>query len=148
MVQEQFQIDHETQRLFTELFRLLTIVPPHYREISNAQQIVFQLDDVYYIIPAQQVHVIHPLQRYTPLPHTRPWIVGVVSVRNRLLIVLDIRPLLRYGYSIPKPDSVILWVSLNGVDIGLLADSLISASNAMPAHMSSEQAYSCRVVGQ
>jgi len=147
MVQQQFQTDYETQRLFTELFRLLTIVPTHYPEISNAQQIVFQLDDVCYSIPAQHVHVIQPLQKYTPLPFTRPWVVGVVSVRSRLLIVLDIRPALAYKYGAPKPNSVILWVTLNGLDIGLLADSLIAASNDMPTHVSPDPTCSCRVVG-
>jgi chemotaxis signal transduction protein len=143
MVQHQLHTDYDTQRLFDEMLLLINVVRPHNPIVSDASQVVFRLDNACYSIPASRVHVIQPLAKYTPLPFTRPWIVGVVSVRSRLLIVIDIRPLLAYERSAPKPDSVILWVTLHGMDIGLLADGLVTASSVAQTYTGSEQACCC-----
>jgi chemotaxis signal transduction protein len=145
MIQQQLQIDYDMQRLCNELFQILSFVPSSRPEVSDDQHIVFRIDNTCYRLPAQRVHVIHPLQRYTPLPYTRPWIVGVVSVRSRLLIIVDIRPLLAYEHRAPAPDSIILWVTLYGMDIGLLADSLVTASNAAQIYTNPDQMCFCRI---
>jgi purine-binding chemotaxis protein CheW len=87
--------------------------------------LIFRLGDGCYGIPARYVHEVQPLGGYTPLPATPPCVVGLVNIRGRLSSALDIRPLLDIPIAPPLPGSFLLWVSAGGMDVALLADSIV-----------------------
>lgn len=92
--------------------------------------LIFRLGDGCYGLPARSVHEVQPLGGYTPLPATPPWIVGLVNLRGRLASALDIRPLLDIPSAPPLPGSFLLCVAAGGMDVALLADSVVGVRRA------------------
>ena len=87
--------------------------------------LIFRLGDGSYSLPAQYIREVQPFRAYTPLPSTPPFVVGLVNVGGRLLAALDIRPLLDISPAAPQPQSLLLVLTANGVEAGLLADAVV-----------------------
>ena len=101
-----------------------------YREAAEASQdgeetLIFRLGDARYGASARLVREVQPLNGYTPLPGTPPFVLGLVNLRGRLLAGLDIRPLLALPASPPQPGAMLLIVSASGMDVALLADEVV-----------------------
>jgi purine-binding chemotaxis protein CheW len=98
--------------------------------------LAFRIDASSYSIPARFVREVQPLGDCTPLPHTPAFVAGLVNVRGRLIAVLDIRPLLDMPQAALRPNAFLLILSVQGMDVGLLADEIIevrrSADVLMP----------------
>jgi purine-binding chemotaxis protein CheW len=86
--------------------------------------LTFLLGSSSYSLPAASVHEVRPLSACTPLPRVPPQIVGLVNVRGRLMVALDIRPLLAMPASPPAPDSMLIIIATGEVEVGLLADQI------------------------
>jgi purine-binding chemotaxis protein CheW len=87
--------------------------------------LMFRLGDGEYSVPAQYVREVQTLGDVTPLPFTPSFVVGLVNIRGRLLAALDIRPLLDLPEAPPQPQSALLVLMANGMEVGLLADSVV-----------------------
>ncbi|MEN9935678.1 MAG: hypothetical protein RLZZ387_2257 [Chloroflexota bacterium] len=94
--------------------------------------LVFQLGEGTYGIPADCVHEVQPLSTFTPLPATPPFVIGLVNIRGRLFTALDIRPLLDIPSTPPQVQSFLLRISGGGVDVSLLADSVVEVRHSDP----------------
>lgn len=94
--------------------------------------VLFQLGADTFGVPARAVREVQRLQRFTALPHTPPFVLGLVNLRGRLLVALDLRPLLELERQPPLADAMLLLLGVDGVEIGLLADSVdaVRASDA------------------
>ena len=87
--------------------------------------LTFRLGDGGYSIPAQFIREVQPLGDYTPLPNTPAFVVGLVSVRGRLIAVLDLRPLLDLPQTPLQANAFLLILTVNGTEVGLLADVVV-----------------------
>ncbi len=98
--------------------------------------LTFQLGPGSYSIPARFIREVQQLGNFTSLPHTPPFIVGLANIRGRLLTVLDIRPLLELPQTPPGSNAFLLVLTINGVEVGLLADVVVeirhSTDDLMP----------------
>jgi purine-binding chemotaxis protein CheW len=98
--------------------------------------LTFQLGQGSYSIPARFIREVQQLGNCTSLPHTPPFIVGLANIHGRLLTVLDIRPLLELPQNPPLSNGFLLVLTINGVEVGLLADVVVeirhSADDLMP----------------
>lgn len=112
----------DTQHIVYEL--QLTCLQPGYHQTASKHRLLFRLGNACYTIPARLVQSICPLVTYTPLPFTEPGIVGVVNMADRLLVVIDIRSLFQQHCMAPQCNALLLLVKLDGLDTGLLADSV------------------------
>jgi purine-binding chemotaxis protein CheW len=92
---------------------------------GGEEVLAFQLGESSYALPVRFVLEVQPLGRYTALPGTPAIVVGLVNVRGRLLAALDFRPLLDIAQTPPPPGAALLIVSAGGVEVGLLADSVL-----------------------
>jgi purine-binding chemotaxis protein CheW len=101
----------------------------HQEVRQSAQQdektVIFQLGDGRYGVAAELVREAFRLAGHTPLPGTPPFVVGLVNLRGRLLVALDIRPLLGFPPCPPPPGSMLLIVEASGMEVGLLADAVM-----------------------
>jgi chemotaxis signal transduction protein len=112
----------DTQHIVYEL--QLTCLQPGAHQTADEPRLLFRLGNACYTIPARLVQGICPLVTYTPLPFTEPGIVGVVNITERLLVVIDIRSLFQQLCTAPQRNALLLLVKLDGLDTGLLADSV------------------------
>lgn len=87
--------------------------------------LTFRLGQDTYGLPITCVRETCLLGSYTRLPSVPPCIVGLVNVRGRLLTLLDIRPLLDITPTPPAATAFLLIVAAHGMEVGLLADTVI-----------------------
>lgn len=93
--------------------------------ILGEEIVVFQLGQARYALPTSAVTEVHPLGHWTPLPATPPWVIGLVNVRGHILCAIDIRPLLDVPPSPPRPQSTLIRVNANGLEVGIMADTVV-----------------------
>lgn len=105
------------------------------QEGAGEEVLTFRLGESGYSLPIWSVREVYPLKSYTPLPVMPPFVVGLVNLRGRLLTVLDIRPLLGLQRTPVRPDSFLLRVGTDDLEVGLLIDSVVEVrrSDALTA---------------
>jgi purine-binding chemotaxis protein CheW len=99
----------------------------HQTDISieqGAEVLSFRLGEDGYSIPAQYIREVHPLQSWTPLPTTPSFVVGLVNVRGKILVALDIRPLLNVAQTPPRAGAFLIIISVHNTEVSLLADNV------------------------
>jgi purine-binding chemotaxis protein CheW len=94
-------------------------------EERGAACVIFRLGSSGYSIPARFVREVLPLGHATPLPSTPSFVVGLVNLRGRLLVALDLRPLLDSPPAPAQPDACLLVVGARAMDVGILADVVV-----------------------
>ncbi len=101
-----------------------------YQEVADdarlgEETLIFRLGNGRYGVSARLVREVQPLNGYTPLPGTPPFVLGLVNLRGRLLTALELRPLLALPANPPQPGAMLLIAGANGMDVALLADEVI-----------------------
>src|SRR4051794_21867211 len=91
--------------------------------IDELQVVVFTLDKEEYCVPVMQVREIVPHTQPTRIPHTPPFIEGVINLRGQITSVLDLRK--RFGLPIAayNEETRIIVVDLAEEALGFLVDS-------------------------
>ncbi len=91
--------------------------------------VLFHLGTDSYRIPTRFVDEIQPLERYTPIPSAPSFVVGVVNVRGRLLVALDLRPLLDIPTAPVQPGACLLLIRTSAAEVGILADAVVGVQH-------------------
>jgi purine-binding chemotaxis protein CheW len=86
---------------------------------DTLEALVFAMGSELYALPANQVHEVRPLGWLSPLPGTPGFLAGLISVRGRIVPVVDLRSLLGMP-SAASPSMSVVLVSHRSGDIGLL----------------------------
>lgn len=90
-----------------------------------AGHLVLRLGAGRYAVPAVDVAEVLPVPPRTRVPGAPEWVAGVVNWRGHVLPVADLRPLLGVPAS-PLPTSArLVVVTLDEVEVGLLAESVV-----------------------
>lgn len=91
----------------------------------------FSLAGERYGLELARLREVQPLGDLTPIPCTPPFVVGVVSVRGRIVAVLD----LGLFFDLPRGGlhdlHRVLVVEADGLDVGILADD-VAGSRTVP----------------
>lgn len=86
--------------------------------------VIFRIDNVRLACNVKQVHEFLPIPTFTPVPGTRPWIVGLANVRGDLLTIVDLACFLNGQRSTLTMRTRLLAANLRGRPIGLLVDEV------------------------
>ena len=122
---EHLRADSAVRRILEARARALAAQETSADSDLGEESLVFRLGGDRYRLPVRCIREVQPFAAYTRLPGTPSFVVGLVNMRGRLLTVLDIRPLLNLTPAPPQPGASLLILSAGGVDIGLLADTVI-----------------------
>ena len=107
--------------------RSLTFEPGQIEGQENSDEwagVIFRIDDVRLACNVRQVHEFLPIPTYTPVPGTKPWILGLANVRGDLLTIVDLACFLNGQRSTLSMRTRLLAASLRGLPIGLLVDDV------------------------
>jgi purine-binding chemotaxis protein CheW len=112
--------------------RAQALAQPHALAEQEAGEpiLLFRLGTDRFSLPAAAARSVQPLDRYTPLPATPLWLLGLVNVRGRLLAAIDLRPLLMITPVPPSAGALLVIVRANDAEIGLLADAVIGVAQS------------------
>lgn len=91
--------------------------------MDNREYVIFSLAGEFYGI---NIHNVENIEKKTPItrvPHTRPYVVGIINLRGNVIPVIDLR--LRFGFEQREDDEDIriLIVNVDEQQIGIIVDS-------------------------
>lgn len=86
--------------------------------------ISFRIGDQAFCLDIMAVREIRGWAAATPLPHSPPYVRGVINLRGAVLPILDLKARLGLGVSEPDPRSVIIVVHIDRRMVGLLVDGV------------------------
>lgn len=91
---------------------------------QELQLVIFRLAQEEYGLPVTTVQEINRLVPITKLPHTPPFIEGIINLRGRIIPVLDLRK--RFGLAVSdyNEDSRVIIVEINGQTVGAIVDAV------------------------
>jgi purine-binding chemotaxis protein CheW len=92
--------------------------------LDELQVVVFTLDKEEYCVPVMQVREIVPHTQPTRIPHTPPFIEGVINLRGTITSVLDLRKRFGLGDASHNDDTRIIVVDLAEESLGFLVDTV------------------------
>ncbi|HAF0292623.1 TPA: chemotaxis protein CheW [Salmonella enterica subsp. enterica serovar Typhimurium var. 5-] len=90
--------------------------------VSDLKVIVFQLNEKEYAVPVGQVKSIEKIMHFTRVPHSLPFVKGVMNLRGVVTPLIDLR--VRFGLAEqPYSDSSrVIIVSVADAEVGLIVD--------------------------
>ena len=114
---------------FIELLRLSKRGNQNYvdkeSEVNRWSGIAFEMMGQYFVAPLGEVsEVIYP-PKYTPVPNTQPWVVGLANIRGRLLSVSDLAQYMSGHRSQYSPTQKVLCINHNDQYVGLVVDQVL-----------------------
>ena len=86
--------------------------------------VIFRIGDARLACNLEQVHEFLPIPAFTPVPGTKPWILGLANVRGDLLTIVDLAWFLNGERSAVSMRTRLLAASLRGRPVGLLVDEV------------------------
>ena len=85
----------------------------------------FELGGRSYVSPLGEVGETIKLPRYTPLPRSRAWVVGLANIRGRLVPILDLGRFLLRSSSLDSPRARIMVLEEEELTVGMLVDNVL-----------------------
>ena len=98
------------------------------RPANTLSVVEFRLASERYAVEHEFVVEVHPLQTLTPLPCTPPFIVGIISIRGKLLPVIDIKKFFELPEEGITDIHLVIVVQADDVAIGILADTIVGTT--------------------
>ena len=86
--------------------------------------VIFRIGTMRLACNVKQVHEFLPIPAFTPVPGTKPWILGLANVRGDLLTIVDLAWFLKGKRSTVSMRTRLLAASLRGRPVGLLVDEV------------------------
>ncbi len=91
---------------------------------TEMQLVVFDLASEYYGVDIGDVREIIRMQTITRVPGAPPFVEGIINLRGQVIPVVDLRKRLELEISEQTADSRIVWVTINGQDVGVIVDAV------------------------
>jgi len=86
--------------------------------------VIFRIGDTRLACNVAEVHEFLPLPTFTPVPGTKPWILGLANVRGDLLTIVDLAWYFHGTRSGVTMKTRLLAATLRGRPVGLLVDEV------------------------
>ena len=114
---------------FIELLRLSKRGNKNYasteNEVNRWSGIAFEIMGQYFVAPLGEVaEVIYP-PKYTPVPNTQPWVLGLANIRGRLLSISDLSHYISGNKGQNVHTQKVMCISHNDQYVGLVVDQVL-----------------------
>jgi twitching motility protein PilI len=86
--------------------------------------VIFRIGDARLACSVEQVHEFLPIPAFTPVPGTKPWILGLANVRGDLMTLVDLAGFINGERSTVSMRTRVLTATLRGRPIGLMVDEV------------------------
>lgn len=86
--------------------------------------LIFRIGNVRLACNTKQVTEFLPIPSFTPVPGTKPWIMGLANIRGELLTIVDLSWFITGKRSTISMRTRLLAASLRGRPIGLMVDEV------------------------
>ena len=110
--------------LLRERARTLARVPAEPARFNARDVLEFRLGEERYALDAAIVRDVRPLKHLTALPCTPAFVAGLVNVRGRVVLVIDLKRFLDMRTQGLTDHHHVVLVGRDALEIGLLADTV------------------------
>ena len=121
----------------------ITLLKARAREIAKAPEATesstlqievteFRFGEEMYAFASTSVREVYSPKGITPLPCTPPFILGIINVRGRILPLIDIKPLFGKPSPPKQPQSKVVIIHAEEMEVGLLADTIVGVRAISP----------------
>lgn len=93
-------------------------------ETQKDQYLIFTLDSGYYGIDIKNVTEIIGIQRITPVPELPDYVQGIISLRGKIIPVIDVRIRFRMEPAEYTDRTCIIIVDIGSASVGLIVDGV------------------------
>lgn len=94
------------------------------QDASELELLSFRVGEQEYSVDIMSVREIRGWTRATPLPHSSPYMRGVINLRGAVLPIVDLACRLGLGATETTERNVIIVVQIDGQSLGLLVDAV------------------------
>lgn len=117
-------------------------------EGPSTHVLVLRLEGHEYALPVHRVIEVVRMVAITPLPEAPPWVDGVLSLRGRVVPVIDLRARLGIPRREPDLSTPIVMTAAKSGAFGLVADDLVEVLTLSPEGLDagSEEAVSSSAI--
>lgn len=115
---------------FIELLRLADLAKAratgrHDSDYTQWNGIAFEVGGQEFVAPMGEISEILAVPELTPIPLTKPWLLGVANVRGRLLPLADLAKFLNIDSGERLKDKKVMVIDQDGVFSGILVDQVL-----------------------
>jgi len=118
------------------------------KSADHLELISFRVAEQEFCLDIMAVREIRGWTPATPLPHSPPYVRGVINLRGAVLPILDLKARLGLGACDPGPSSVIIVVHIGARLVGLLVDAVSEILAASTETMQPTPNVGCDTVGR
>ena len=86
--------------------------------------LIFRIGEIRLACNTKQVTEFLPIPSFTPVPGTKPWIMGLSNIRGELLTIIDLSWFINGKRSTITMRTRLLAASLRGRPVGLMVDEV------------------------
>jgi purine-binding chemotaxis protein CheW len=94
---------------------------------GDMQIVNFQVDNVNYGVPVEQVREVRDMQAVTPVPGSPPYVQGVTNLRGQVITVVDLRKRLGLASGNGSGEKIMI-IDLEKLAVGVVVDSVTEVS--------------------
>ncbi len=84
----------------------------------------FTVQGVELVVPLEELAEVRELPAFTRLPRVKPWLIGVASIRGKLVPIVDLVKFMGGGIPLDSKSQRLLVLTLESGFIGVLVDSV------------------------
>jgi len=115
---------------------------------DTIELISFRIGDQEFCLDIMAVREIRGWTQATPLPHSPPFVRGVINLRGAVLPILDLKARFGLGETEPSARSVIIVVHVGHRLVGLLVDAVSEILAADPVTVQPTPNVGCDMVSR
>jgi purine-binding chemotaxis protein CheW len=93
------------------------------KEYSEKQLVIFRLANEEFGVDISEVREIIKLENITRIPNTESYIDGVINLRGKIIVVIDLAKKLNLPVEPPSKDTRIIVIEVGVNTIGMIVDS-------------------------
>lgn len=127
--------EEERLDILRERAKRLAVEPEIEGRAEYIEAVEFLLAHERYAVTSQYVREICPLNEFTPIPGTPPFVLGMMNLRGRILSIIDIK---RF-FDLPEKGlsdlNKVIILHSGDMEFGVLADSIIGVRNITVSEM-------------
>lgn len=95
------------------------------KRAGEGKYVVFSLAGQEYAAEISTVREIREAERVAPIPESPDYVRGVMDLRGRVILLIDLRSRLRVGGSDPTGEEIVIIVDLTDQVAGLVVDRVV-----------------------
>jgi purine-binding chemotaxis protein CheW len=85
--------------------------------------VIFKLNDEHYGLNIHNVENIEKVSAITRVPHTRPYIRGIINLRGNVIPIIDLRKRFKLAELETTDDTRIIIINHDELNVGMVVDS-------------------------